>query len=113
MAGLEAVLAQDVRVDQRRGRRVRGRTRGTCTARPRWPRLYLGLAQKRGRLRGLRWLTLNGQPAVEVRFDGGPAGWPPRAVLQVETDEDGRITRLFSVMATCKLTALDEGAIVG
>jgi hypothetical protein len=55
----------------------------------------------------MRWLTLNGQAAVEIRFAGGPAGWAPRVILQVETDDEGRIGQVYSVMATCKLTAVD------
>ena len=71
--------------------------------------LYLGLAQKGGRVTSVRWLTLNGQPAVEIRFSGSPAGWAPRVILQADTDADGRIERLYSMMATCKLTAVDGG----
>ena len=42
-----------------------------------------------------------------------PGLWTPRVVMQCETDESGRITRLYSVMATCKLArvpASDAGA---
>jgi hypothetical protein len=31
--------------------------------------------------------------------------------MQVETDADGRITCLYSVLATCKMTAIDAGAM--
>lgn len=68
--------------------------------------LFLGLAERSGRQRRMAWLTLNGQPAVEMEFAGSPAGWAPRAILQCDTDEEGRITRLYSVMATCKLAGV-------
>jgi RNA polymerase sigma-70 factor (ECF subfamily) len=107
-AGLESVLARDVVSTGDAGGEyaaARRQLHGSAEV----ARLYLGLAQRSGRVSGLRWLTLNGQPAVEVRFEGGPAGWAPRAVMQVETDDAGRIVRLYAVMATCKLTAVDAG----
>jgi RNA polymerase sigma-70 factor, ECF subfamily len=108
-AGVESVLAQDVVATSDAGGEFAAARRQVSGA-DAVAHLYLGLAQKGGRVTGVRWLTLNGHPAVELRFSGGPAGWAPRAILQCETGEDGRIVRLYSVMATCKLTAVDAGA---
>lgn len=104
-AGLEAVLAQDVVSTSDGGGEFAASRRRLHGSGP-VAHLYLGLTQKAGRVAGLRWLTLNGQPGVEVTFAGGPAGWAPRAVLQVDTDDEGRIAHVYSVMATCKLTAV-------
>jgi RNA polymerase sigma-70 factor (ECF subfamily) len=104
-AGLESVLPQDVVSAGDAGGEfaaARRRLHGAGEV----AHLYLGLSGKAGRVAGVRWLTLNGQPGVEVTFEGGPSGWAPRVILQVDTDEEGRITRLYAVMATCKLTAL-------
>jgi RNA polymerase sigma-70 factor (ECF subfamily) len=108
-AGLESVLARDVRSTSDAGGEFAAARREVSGA-DAVAHLYLGLAKKFGRVTGLRWLTLNGHPAVEIRSTGVPAGWAPRAILQAETDEEGRIRRLYSVMATCKLTAVDAGA---
>lgn len=108
-AGLESLLARDVRSTADAGGEYAAARREVSGAGA-VAHLYLGLARKAGRVTSLRWLTLNGRPAVEIRSAGGPAGWAPRVLLQVETDADGRIERLYSVMATCKLTAVDAGA---
>lgn len=112
-AGLESVLAQDVRSTSDAGGEFAAARRQVSGA-DAVARLYVGLTQKSGgRVTGLRWLTLNGQPAVEIRFSGGRAGWAPRVILQADTDPDGRIVHLYSMMATCKLTAVDAGDASG
>ncbi len=108
-AGVESLLARDVRSISDAGGEFAAARREVSGA-PAVAHLYLGLAQKGGRVTDLRWLTLNGQPAVEIRFAGGRPGWAPRVILQADTDAEGRIERLYSMMATCKLTALDAGA---
>ncbi|HET9317419.1 MAG TPA: sigma-70 family RNA polymerase sigma factor [Vicinamibacteria bacterium] len=104
-AGLESLLARDVRSTSDAGGEfaaARREVSGPAAV----AKLYLGLSQKGGRVTALRWLTLNGRPAVDIRFSGSPAGWAPRVILQADTDAEGRIERLYSVMATCKLTAV-------
>jgi len=108
-AGVESLLAADVVSTSDAGGEFAAARRQVSGAAA-VAHLYLGLAKKGGRVAGLRWLTLNGGPAVEIRFSGSPAGWAPRTILQVDTDAEGRVRRLYSVMATCKLTAVDAGA---
>ena len=109
-AGLEALLAHDVRSTSDAGGEFAAARREVSGAAA-VARLYVGLAQKGGgRVTGLRWLTLNGRPTVDIRFTGSLPGWAPRVILQADTDAEGRIERLYSVMATCKLTAIDAGA---
>jgi RNA polymerase sigma-70 factor (ECF subfamily) len=68
-------------------------------------RLFLGLTEKAGPFR-VTARSFNGLPAVVLeRLDERP-GWAPVSMFQVETDLQGRITRLYSVLASRKLTAL-------
>jgi RNA polymerase sigma-70 factor (ECF subfamily) len=73
-------------------------------------RLCLGLQARAGRLVRMAWHVLNGRPAVELEFENGPSGWAPRVVMQCDTDEAGRILRLYSVLATCKLARVPAEA---
>jgi|ERR1700687_987036 len=50
---------------------------------------------------------INGLPALVGTLDDGKPGEPPRLVMRCELDADGRIIRLYSVVATRKLTALN------
>ena len=107
-AALASLLADDVRSTSDAGGEfaaARQEQVGAGTV----ARLYLGLQTRAGRVARMAWHMLNGQPAVELEFEGGPAGWAPRVVLQCETDEAGRITRLYSMMATCKLARVPTG----
>ena len=69
-------------------------------------RLYVGLAAKAGRVRASTPRMFGGLPAVVVEMENGPAGWAPLAVIQALVDAEGRITRIFSVMAPRKLRAI-------
>jgi RNA polymerase sigma-70 factor (ECF subfamily) len=112
---LEALLADDVRSISDAGGEFAS-SRNEQVGAVAVARLCLGLQSRAGRVVRMAWHSLNGRPAVELQFDGGPAGWAPRVVMQCDTDEAGRITRLYSVMATCKLARLpaeDAGALGG
>jgi RNA polymerase sigma-70 factor (ECF subfamily) len=100
--GLASLLARDVRSTSDAGGEFAAARKEQVGAEA-VARLYLGLQTRTGRVTRMAWHTLNGEPAVELEFEGGPSGWAPRVVMQCETDESGRITRLYSVMATCKL----------
>jgi len=50
---------------------------------------------------------INGLPAIVGEFSDGRPGEPPRFMMQCEVGADGRITRLLSVVASHKLTAID------
>ena len=58
---------------------------------------------------GMKPAQLNGAPAVVLRVELDDA-WSgriaPRTVMSVDTDERGKITRIYSVMAPRKLTAV-------
>jgi hypothetical protein len=69
-------------------------------------RLYSGLAGKAGRVRSSELVMLNGLPALVLRMEAQPQGWAPLVVLQCEVDDDGRVARLYSVMAPAKLRLL-------
>jgi RNA polymerase sigma-70 factor (ECF subfamily) len=105
---LAALLAGDVRSTADAGGEFAAARREQVGAEA-VARLYLGLQTRTGRVVRMTWHLLNGQPAVELQFEGGPSGWAPRVVLQCETDESGRITRLYSMMATCKLARVPAG----
>ena len=49
---------------------------------------------------------VNGLPALVGTFADDHPGYPPRGVLRCEIDADGRITRLDSILATRKLSAM-------
>lgn len=49
---------------------------------------------------------VNGVPALVGEFRDYHRGEPPRMVLLCDVDRDGRITRLYSVVASRKLTAV-------
>jgi len=113
-AALAALLADDVRsISDAGGDFAASRKEQVGVAAV--SRLCLGLQARAGRVVRMAWHALNGQPAVELEFDGGPAGWAPRVVMQCDTDEAGRITRLYSVLATCKLARVpvEDAAALG
>jgi RNA polymerase sigma-70 factor (ECF subfamily) len=104
-AGLQSLLAADVRASSDGGGEYAA-ARSHVTGAAKVAQLYLGLSERIGKLSRLAWHTLNGQPALEMEFTSGPPGWAPRVVMQCDTDEEGRITRIYSVMATCKLAGV-------
>lgn len=77
-------------------------------------RLMFGLAKKGAEVLRYSFVTLNGLPAllIEVQFDAinlserFKAGLAKRYTLHCEVDSEGRIQRLFSVLAPQKLTAV-------
>jgi RNA polymerase sigma-70 factor (ECF subfamily) len=65
-------------------------------------RLHLGLAKKAGPIERAAVRFLNGMPALV--FERAPRGREaPRFVLTCDLDADGRIARLYSVLASAKL----------
>lgn len=75
-------------------------------------RFYLGIFAKFGGVGSVRSIEVGGMPALFVELPGRGAGHAPidvarvapRFVLQADVDRDGRITRMYSVLATRKLT---------
>ncbi|MEW6127140.1 MAG: sigma-70 family RNA polymerase sigma factor [Acidobacteriota bacterium] len=77
-------------------------------------RLLFGLAKKGANILDYSFMTLNGLPAllIKVRYEGEhlaprfKAGLAKRYTLHCEVDSEGRIQKLFSVLAPKKLTAI-------
>jgi RNA polymerase sigma-70 factor, ECF subfamily len=103
-AAVDALLAADVQALSDGGG-VYFAAKVPVTGREAVARLYLGLTAKAGRVRAASLRMFGGLPAVVLEMEDGPAGWAPRAIVQAVVDGDGRVTRLFSVMAPSKTTA--------
>jgi RNA polymerase sigma-70 factor, ECF subfamily len=106
VAGLQSLLAEEVVSLSDGGgefhaarRPVRGPDAVT--------RLFFGVARQGGRPLRAEVRTLSGLPALVAELAPRPGPWAPRIVIQCEIDAAGRITRLYAVLATRKLTALD------
>lgn len=67
--------------------------------------LLVGVVKGIGRLRRAELRLLNGHPAVIAEREP-KSGYGPRWVTQVDFDDRGRITRVYTVLATRKLTAI-------
>jgi RNA polymerase sigma-70 factor (ECF subfamily) len=105
VGGLQALLAEDVVSLSDGGgefhaarRPVRGPDAVT--------RLFFGVARQGGRVVATEIRTLNGLPALVAELEPRGKGWTPRIVIQCEVDAAGRITRLYGVLASRKLTAV-------
>jgi RNA polymerase sigma-70 factor (ECF subfamily) len=103
--GLQALLAEDVVSLSDGGgefhaarRPVRGRDAVT--------RLFFGVARQGGAPRAVEIRTLNGLPALVAELAPRGGAWASRIVIQCEIDASGRITRLYGVLASRKLTAV-------
>lgn len=66
-------------------------------------RMYLGLAKKMTPVERLTVRTLNGVPAAVAERSSHHEREAPRFVLACDVDGEGRIVRIYSVMATAKL----------
>ncbi|HEU4406842.1 MAG TPA: sigma-70 family RNA polymerase sigma factor [Polyangiaceae bacterium] len=66
-------------------------------------RLHLGLMKKSSPIVRLAFRAINGLPALVAERDARPRE-APRIVLACDLDASGRIARLYSVLATAKLT---------
>jgi RNA polymerase sigma-70 factor (ECF subfamily) len=53
-----------------------------------------------------RVALLNGQPAFVVDLENPPKGTPPRFATLLDLDATGKVRRIYSVLATRKLTAV-------
>jgi hypothetical protein len=56
---------------------------------------------------------LNGLPAIVVDLGATAVGWAPLMVVQCSVDARGRITALYSVLASRKLAGLAPSRPVG
>ena len=69
-----------------------------------------GLAKRSSPLRRMEWKTVNGLPAVLVEREP-MAGFASRFLMTADFDAEGRIRRLYSVLASGKLAGLFFRAI--
>lgn len=104
VAGVEAMLADDVRAVSDAGGEFPS-NRVPVVGGQKVAALFLGVARGLGRLVRAEIRTLNGLPAF-VGEREPRAGFAPRWVIQAELDDDGRIFRLYTVLASGKLTAV-------
>jgi RNA polymerase sigma-70 factor (ECF subfamily) len=104
-ASVDALLAADVR-SLSDGGGVYFASRRPVDGREAVARLYLGLGAKAGRVEAVRVRMVGGLPALDVAMTGGPAGWAPRVLLQVQLDGEGHVSRIYSIMAPAKLAGL-------
>jgi RNA polymerase sigma-70 factor, ECF subfamily len=102
---LERLLAEDVVSLSDGGGEVAAAIR-PVRGRNRVARLIKGLAKKaEGRLR-ISFRSLNGLPALVVETGLSQAGFASRLTIHFDVDGEGRIRRLFTVLAPRKLSAL-------
>lgn len=109
MAGLEALLAENVRARSDGGGEYVAALR-PILGRDKVARFMLGLAARAGGQVQLEWRECNGLPAALLHTHGGNARWARRTLLQVLLDDAGQVVELLAVLATPKLGALRDTA---
>jgi RNA polymerase sigma-70 factor (ECF subfamily) len=105
VAGLEALLAADVRMLSDGGGEFVA-ARRPVVGRDKVLRFLFGLAQKAGPRPRVSVRVLNGVPAVIVDNPAPPPKWARRTVLLLDVDAQARVRSVYGVLATRKLTAL-------
>ncbi|MDP2341292.1 MAG: sigma-70 family RNA polymerase sigma factor [Deltaproteobacteria bacterium] len=69
--------------------------------------VYRNLTRQGGSDVDVAFVVVNGSPALLITARGVPPnGFAPRSLLRVDTDDDGRIRSLYSVLAPSKLVGL-------
>ena len=104
VAGVEAMLAADARALSDSGGEFHS-NRVPVVGRVKVAALLVGVVKGIGRLRRAELRLLNGQPAV-IGEREPKAGFGPRWVTQVDFDDRGLITKVYTVLATRKLSAI-------
>jgi RNA polymerase sigma-70 factor (ECF subfamily) len=104
VAGVEAMLAADARAVSDSGGEFHS-NRVPVVGRVKVAALLVGVVKGIGRLRRAELRLLNGHPAVIAEREP-KAGFGPRWVTQVDFDDRGRITTVYTVLATRKLSAI-------
>ncbi len=74
-------------------------------------RLISGLQQKIRAPLHFSFHTFNGLPSLVIEIPNAPAGFARRMVFQLETDANGRIHRMYNVLAARKLSALGASEV--
>lgn len=104
VAGVEALLTDDVRALSDGGGEFHA-ARAPVVGRAKVAALFVNVAKGLGLLGRFEVCRLNGLPALIAERAPKP-GWAPKWVVQGEVDEQGRFTRLYTVLASRKLTAI-------
>ncbi len=103
--GAEALLAADVRhLGDGGGEFIAARK--PISGRQKVARFNMRLAELKPDGVRISWRMLNGMPAIVMDLDRPPEKYAPRIVTTVELDDSGEIKRIFNVLATLKLTAV-------
>ncbi len=105
LAAIEAVLSGDVRAVSDAGGEFHA-ARKALIGPARVALFFRNISQRRTERTRAVPVVLNGLPALAYEFGTGHPGDPPRGALTVQVDDDGRIRRLYIVLATRKLTAV-------
>ena len=58
------------------------------------------------------WRMLNGMPALVTDLSQVPPNYAPRVVMLFELDAENRIRHIYNVLASRKLTAIEDHAFV-
>jgi len=106
VAGVEALLAEDVKTSTDGGGEFRSALR-VIAGRDKVARFYLSIKDL-GQGFTTHVMTLNGLPAVVIDAAIVPPRVATRSVMQVDVDTTGRIRHIYVVSATPKLFALNE-----
>ena len=105
VAGIEALLAEDVRTTTDGGGEFRSALR-TIVGRDKVMRFYLSIVEFT-RNADVRARQFNGSPGVLVDLQAMPKDrLAPRTVMTIDLDAAGRIAHIYAVSATRKLTAI-------
>jgi RNA polymerase sigma-70 factor (ECF subfamily) len=104
-AAIRALLADDVQAISDGGGEFHA-ARVPVLGAAKVARFLFRLGTRRGAGARVEPRTLNGLPALIVDMTDGVAGEAPRTILACDVAPDGRMTRVYSVLATRKLTAL-------
>ena len=104
--GVEALLAENVRTMTDGGGEFQAALR-PIVGRDKVTRFYLAVAATGPDLH-VRMPTLNGMPGVVVTVPSAAGRQAPRFALTIDVDRDGKISCVYVVSATRKLTALER-----
>jgi RNA polymerase sigma-70 factor (ECF subfamily) len=105
VAGLETLLAESVRTVADGGGEYTA-LHGPLEGRAKVALLHLRVAQRRAAGSRIEFRSINGLPALVIRYASAARRQAPRAVLRCDVAADGRITVLHAILASRKLTAI-------
>lgn len=112
VAGIETLLARDARQFSDGGGEFIA-ARAPIIGRKKVALFNLRIAAQASTLTlNFSWRMLNGMPALVTDLLQVPSSYAPRVVMLFELDAGNRIRRIYNVLATRKLTAIEGQAFV-